>query len=644
MEPEKADNSLMNLSSCYERKPQFEFKCVLADNSFSPFEHLNVSSSTEKCHPFRKEIGALIDNPPEHSFWTSFTKEDTSKDCMWVDSSLQLRELANKLAEQNVFAVDTEQQNLRSYLGFTALMQISTREEDYLVDTVALHDEMALLRPIFTNPKICKVFHGAQNDIIWLQRDFHIYMVNIFDTYTVDICCEKPQKSLEGLLQTICNVDTDKTLRTRDWTERPLPPKMLRYARTDTQYLLWIADVLAAELKELKKYDECIRRCNKVCLTLYAKGQEDFKLANREQYDCRERAWKLCIWRDLMARIHDESREFVLSNEVMLEFARKVPTTYDVFKSTADQQRGGKIDEVSVIFLCHYDDYFNQIMSDKSVALETAFPLILQKCLGMNGTGKQTSKVSQIPIRKPDVAVYESDGTLKFRCNHGKGQWYLKMGLAEQTQIHGEYALQLKTETLGGPEKVEKKKDLCNSCGKEGIELNRHRIVPPSYRKYFTETLKMDQSRDMVWLCQKCQKIALEAGERYKKTMSSRYEVSQSSHQKMVEAKEHVNIRRAAAALLDRPTIPESRREEYMEIVERHYGRSNLSREDLEGVRKIGLMSSKEEKNETSVEKQIIDNLLKNSGEDGVKRFCEEWRQQFVNDLHPTNLPSEWGM
>ncbi|XP_013608260.1 PREDICTED: exosome complex exonuclease RRP6-like [Brassica oleracea var. oleracea] len=453
MEPEKADNSLMNLPLCYERKPQFVFKCVLADNSFSPFEHLNVPSSTENCHPFRKEIGALIDNPPEHSFWTSFTKEDTSKDCMWVDSSLQLRELANKLAEQNVFAVDTEQHNLRSYLGFTALMQISTREEDYLVDTVALHDEMALLRPIFSNPRICKAC----------------------------LLLEKPQKSLEGLLQTICNVDTDKTLRTRDWTERPLPPTMLRYARTDTQYLLWIADVLTAELKEVKKYDESIRRSNKVCLTLYAKGQEDFKLANREQYDCRERAWKLCIWRDLMARIHDESREFVLSNEVMLKFARKVPTIYDVFKSTddADQRRGRKIDGVSAIFLCHHDDYFNQIISDKIIPFS---PLVKK-------SGKQTSKVSQIPIRKPDVAVYESDGTLKFWCNHGKGQWYLKMGLAEQTQIHGEYALQLKTETLGGPEKVEKKKDLCNSCGKEGIELNRHRIVPPSYRKYFTETL-----------------------------------------------------------------------------------------------------------------------------------------------------------
>lgn len=73
---------------------------------------------------------------------------------------------------------------------------------------------------------------------------------------------EKPQKSLEGLLQTICNVDLDKSLRTRDWTERPLPPTMLRYARTDMQYLLWIADVLTAELKEVKKYDESIRRSN----------------------------------------------------------------------------------------------------------------------------------------------------------------------------------------------------------------------------------------------------------------------------------------------------------------------------------------------------------------------------------------------
>jgi exosome complex exonuclease RRP6 len=28
-----------------------------------------------------------------------------------------------------------------------------------------------------------QVFHGAQSDIIWLQRDFGLYIVGLFDTY-----------------------------------------------------------------------------------------------------------------------------------------------------------------------------------------------------------------------------------------------------------------------------------------------------------------------------------------------------------------------------------------------------------------------------------------------------------------------------
>ena len=41
---------------------------------------------------------------------------------------------------------------------------------------------MCLLRSVFANPAICKVFHGADSDILWLQQEFHIYVVNLFDT------------------------------------------------------------------------------------------------------------------------------------------------------------------------------------------------------------------------------------------------------------------------------------------------------------------------------------------------------------------------------------------------------------------------------------------------------------------------------
>lgn len=45
----------------------------------------------------------------------------------------------------------------RSYQGFTCLMQISTRKEDYIVDTLLLRDELHLLNEVFTDPKILKV-------------------------------------------------------------------------------------------------------------------------------------------------------------------------------------------------------------------------------------------------------------------------------------------------------------------------------------------------------------------------------------------------------------------------------------------------------------------------------------------------------
>ena len=46
---------------------------------------------------------------------------------------------------------------MRSYYGFVCLMQISTREEDWIVDTLALREELEELNEVFTDPSIIKV-------------------------------------------------------------------------------------------------------------------------------------------------------------------------------------------------------------------------------------------------------------------------------------------------------------------------------------------------------------------------------------------------------------------------------------------------------------------------------------------------------
>ena len=51
-------------------------------------------------------------------------------------------------------------------------MQISTRDADFIIDTIKLRHALSCLLDPFTNPAIVKVFHGADFDVTWLQKDF----------------------------------------------------------------------------------------------------------------------------------------------------------------------------------------------------------------------------------------------------------------------------------------------------------------------------------------------------------------------------------------------------------------------------------------------------------------------------------------
>jgi len=130
-------------------------------------------------------------------------------------------------------------------------MQISTRTRDFVVDTIKLREKLgAALLPIFDNPDKIKVLHGADSDIQWLQRDFGLYVVNMFDTGQAARVLAYKSAGLAHLLQHHCGVLADKKYQLADWRIRPLPTEMLKYAREDTHYLLYVYDCLRKELIE----------------------------------------------------------------------------------------------------------------------------------------------------------------------------------------------------------------------------------------------------------------------------------------------------------------------------------------------------------------------------------------------------------
>ncbi|PKU72102.1 exosome complex exonuclease RRP6 [Dendrobium catenatum] len=202
-----------------EDKPQNYFKRVLAGNSYAPFKHFKREGKEKeislKVHPYEEEVSFLLEHPPLIKFCSNHPNSDMGNSYSWINTEHQLESLAETLRMEKVFAVDTEQHSLRSFLGFTALMQASSNR----TYTIALHDVMDILQPVFADPSICKVFHGADNDVLWLQRDFHIYVVNMFDTAKACEVLAKPQKSLAFLLEAYCGVLTDKSLQVRPFED-----------------------------------------------------------------------------------------------------------------------------------------------------------------------------------------------------------------------------------------------------------------------------------------------------------------------------------------------------------------------------------------------------------------------------------------
>ncbi|CAB4490113.1 unnamed protein product [Rhizophagus irregularis] len=337
-------------------RPQLKFKDKV-DNSSAPFIpklvekpnalvpwEINVRENKDILfypHPYEYEIKNII--------YPAFMLEDKEpipyspimdSSHIWVETLEDLKAMCEKLENNNEIAIDLEHHDYRSYQGFTCLLQISTRDDDFIVDALALRNSLQILNQYFTNPNIVKVFHGAEFDIIWLQKDFGVYIVNLFDTFHAATLLELPQKSLAYLLKHYCEVEADKKYQLADWRIRPIPSEMLYYARSDTHYLLYICDRMRNEL--IAKSENLLRvtleRSAETSLKTYKKIVYDEDGEGPGGYMRLQAKWKtsfdyqqfavfkaLHAWRDRIAREEDESTGYVLPNEMLIAMSEKMP-------------------------------------------------------------------------------------------------------------------------------------------------------------------------------------------------------------------------------------------------------------------------------------------------------------------------------
>ena len=139
-----------------------------------------------------------------------------------IETAAEFEELVTELEPEPVIAVDLEADSMHHFKEKVCLLQLATSKTSAIIDPLALHD-LSALKPVFANPKIKKVFHGADYDVRSLYRDFEIDVHHLFYTQLASMFMGIKETGLDAVLQSRFAVKLDKKFQRKDWSVRPLP-------------------------------------------------------------------------------------------------------------------------------------------------------------------------------------------------------------------------------------------------------------------------------------------------------------------------------------------------------------------------------------------------------------------------------------
>jgi ribonuclease D len=236
--------------------------------------------------------------------------------------------LVGYLQGEGRLALDTESNSTFAYRPQTCLVQISATEADFVIDPLSISD-LSPLNSLTSNPRIEKIVHGAEYDVLALKREFALEFCHIFDTALAARVLGLEKHGLTTLTQTYFGVKLDKHWQRADWGKRPLSAAQLQYARMDSRYLLPLRDILKANLQYKERWEEAQELFGELDQLTPAPEIDPFLAisgAARLKPKALARLYALYHWREQTAQTLNIPISHVMSNEALIKVARQHPS------------------------------------------------------------------------------------------------------------------------------------------------------------------------------------------------------------------------------------------------------------------------------------------------------------------------------
>ncbi|OLB60746.1 MAG: ribonuclease D, partial [Nitrospirae bacterium 13_2_20CM_2_61_4] len=251
----------------------------------------------------------------------------------YIQDEAALRELSERLRDSDRLALDTEFMGEDTFAPRLEIIQVATDDLIAIIDrrAVPLLDRFL---DLLTDPRILKIVHAGRQDLEIFSVEGGATLTPVFDTQlAAAMVGYGTQIGYAQLVQQVVGASLEKTETFTNWAQRPLTPQQIEYALEDVRYLFALHAHLHERLKTLGRLEwaeEEFRRLQAVS------GEEARAPQLRYQ---RIRGWEslrprargvlreLAVWREQEAQKRDRPRGRILRDDILLEIARRGPTT-----------------------------------------------------------------------------------------------------------------------------------------------------------------------------------------------------------------------------------------------------------------------------------------------------------------------------
>lgn len=259
---------------------------------------------------------------------TTRPQTTTDNDVDFVTDNEQLRRLCARIAEDHIFAFDTEFVMEDRFTPDISLVQLASfGGKITLIDPHEV-DDLSPLWKLVCDPDIITVVHAGMEDLALCFNRSGDVPRNIFDCQIAAglVSADYPL-SLSRLARNLLRVRLHKSQTLTDWNRRPLSNDQIEYAAADVEHLLGIHQKI---VRRLKKYDrvewlnEEMARFSEP--TTYQRGPDEsaLRLKGARGLDAQKLAVarELVKVRELLAHQYNRPVRAVVRDHLLIEIAR----------------------------------------------------------------------------------------------------------------------------------------------------------------------------------------------------------------------------------------------------------------------------------------------------------------------------------